>query len=243
MGSKEDKIKLGTEILNMNIKAYKAVFESYPDKFPCIYLFSAGKVGFVRNTFGIDATVPDDHMVYKFGCSTDFAKRCVQLGDEYNKLPNVQLKLSVFHMVDTKYTFEAEGEIRTLCKSFKKNLKTEGYNELIILDATEHEMVKKYYRRIGNEYAGATAELQHEVLALKDRIKELEWQMELQKEQMERKLAEKEYLLDRERILLDRERMTTEMLRSQIVTNELISKLNIELAEKNQLLNSRSTNA
>ena len=203
MGKKEDKIKLGTDILNLNIKTYKSIFDSYADKLPSIYLFSLGKVGALRDTFGIDTTVPDDHTVYKFGCTEDLGKRCVQLGDEYNKLPNVQLKLSVFHMVDTKYKFEAESEIRFLCKSFKKNLKTDGSNELIVLDHTEHDMVKKYYRKIGSDYAGATAELQKEVLALKDQIRELEHKNDIQREQMEKKMMEKDYMLERVKTQLE----------------------------------------
>ena len=203
MGKKEDKIKLGTDILKIDIKTYKSVFDSYADKLPSIYLFSLGKVGALRDTFGIDTTVPDDHTVYKFGCTEDLGKRCVQLGDEYNKLTNVQLKLSVFHMVDTKYKFEAENEIRFLCKSFKKNLKTDGYNELIVLDNTEHVMVKKYYSKIGSDYAGATAELQKEVLALKDQIRELEHKNDIQREQMEKQMMEKDYMLERVKTQLE----------------------------------------
>ncbi len=230
MGAKEDKIKLGTEILNMNIKTYKAVFDSYADKLPSIYLFSLGKVGVLRDTFGIDPAVPDEHIVYKFGCTEDLGKRCVQLGDEYHKLPHVQMKLSVFHMVDMKHKFDAESEIRFLCKSFKKNLKTDGYNELVILDHAEHEMVKKYYRKIGSDYAGATAELQKEVLVLTERIKDLEHQRELEREQMERKLVEKDYLLEREKNCV-------ETLRTHITTSEIIYNLKLQLA------NSRLTKA
>jgi hypothetical protein len=229
MGAKEDKIKLGTEILNLNIKTYKSIFDSYADKLPSIYLFSLGKVGVLRDTFGIESNVPDDHVVYKFGCTEDLGKRCVQLGEEYHKLPNVQMKLSVFHMVDMKHKFDAEGEIRFLCKSFKKNLKTDGYNELVVLDHAEHEMVKKYYRKIGSDYAGATAELQKEVLVLKEQIKEMEYKMELQREQTERKLAEKDYLLEQER-------NRVETLRTQITTSEIIYNLKLQLS-------SRSTNA
>ena len=230
MGVKEDKIKLGTEILNMNIKTYKAVFDSYADKLPSIYLFSLGKVGLLRDTFGIDPTVPDEHIVYKFGCTEDLGKRCVQLGDEYHKLPHVQMKLSVFHMVDMKHKFDAESEIRFLCKSFKKNLKTDGYNELVVLDHAEHEMVKKYYRKIGSDYAGATAELQKEVLALKEQIKDMEHQRDLEREQTERKLAEKDYLLEREKNCV-------ETLRTHITTSEIIYNLKLQLA------NSRLTKA
>lgn len=223
MGDKEDKIKLGTEILNMNIKTYKSVFDSYADKLPSIYLFSLGKVGLLRDTFGIESSVPDDHVVYKFGCTEDMGKRCVQLGDVYHKLPNVQLKLSVFHMVDMKYKFDAENEIRFLCKSFKKNLKTEGYNELIVLDHAEHDMVKKYYRKIGCDYAGATAELQKQVIELKDQIRELEHKHEIQREQMEKKMMEKNHLLER--------------VQTQLANTVTIYELKLQLASN------RSTNA
>jgi len=223
MGNKEEKIHLGTELLNINIKTYKAVFDSCAVKFPTIYLFSLGTVGLLRETLGIDPTVPDDHIVYKYGCSTDFAERCVTLGYKYNKLPHVELKLSVFHMVDTKYTFDAEREIAFLCKSFKKNLNIDGYNELIVLDKSEHEMVKKYYGKIGSSYAGATTELQNENLALKEKIKDMEHQWELEREQTQRKFAEKDYLLERER--------------TQLANTVTIYELKLQLA------NSRSTNA
>jgi hypothetical protein len=38
----------------------------------------------------------------------------------------------------------------------------------------EYTHVKKYFKRIGNEFAGATAELQKEVMELKDKIRTLE---------------------------------------------------------------------
>jgi len=106
-------------------------------------------------------------------------------------------------MVDTKYTFEAEGQIRLFCKSFKKNLKTDGYNELIVLDHEEHDMVKNYYGTIGSKYAGATAELQKEVLVLKDQIRELEHKNDIQREQMEKKMMEKDYMLERVKTQLE----------------------------------------
>ncbi len=228
MGTKEDKVKLGTDILNMNIKTYKSVFDSHADKLPSIYLFSLGKVGVLRDTFEIESTIPDEHVVYKFGCTEDLGKRCVQLGDEYHKLPNVQLKLSVFHMVDMKYKFDAESEIRFLCKSFKKNLKIEGYNELVVLDHAEHEMVKKYYRKIGCEYAGATAELQKQVAEMKVQIQKLEHQLELEREQHAHRLLEKDYLIQTHE---------KNALQLQLATNEAIFNLKLQLASN------RSTNA
>jgi len=226
MGNKEEKIQLGTEILSMNIKTYKAVFDSYADKLPSIYLFSLGTVGALRDTFGIEPTALNDSIVYKFGCTGDLGERCGQLGAKYNKLPNVQLKLSIFQMVDTKYIFEAENEIRTLCTAFKKRLATEGHNELIVLDKEEYKMVQKYYSRIGNEYAGSSTELLKQNSELKDQIRELEHKNALQ--QSENKLLASQ-LADQDRRIADQDR--------HIANREYIHKLELQLA------NSRSTNA
>jgi hypothetical protein len=44
MGTKEEKQKLGTHLLKVDLKTFKAVFDSYASTFPCIYLLSLGKV-------------------------------------------------------------------------------------------------------------------------------------------------------------------------------------------------------
>jgi hypothetical protein len=64
-------------------------------------------------------------------------------------------------------------------------------------------MVKKYYSKIGSDYAGATAELQKEVVALKDQIRELEHKNDIQREQMEKKMMEKDYMLERVKTQLE----------------------------------------
>ncbi len=174
MGSKEEKVKLGTNILNISTKTYKAVFDSYASKFPSIYLLSLGKVGVLRNTFGIAPDINDDSFVYKYGFTDDLSRRIGEHEYNYGKLPNVTMKLSTFHIIDVKYTSEAEKEIREICGAFEKKLSVEGYNELIVLNEKEHGQIKKYYKHIGTECAGATLELQSQIIELKDKIKELE---------------------------------------------------------------------
>ena len=115
MGSKEEKIKLGTDILNISAKTYKAVFDSYATTLPCIYLLALGKVGQLRETFGIDPGISDELSVYKYGFSDDLSRKIGEHELKYGRLPNVSLKLSTFHIIDVKYTSKAEGEIRELC--------------------------------------------------------------------------------------------------------------------------------
>ena len=113
---------------------------------------------------------------------------------KYGKLENVSIKLATFHVIDTKYTSEAEGDIRELVNTFQKKLNVEGFNELIVLNAKELAFVKKQYSYLGNNYAGATAELQKQIVELKNKIKDLENEitiikltndLELQKERNE----------------------------------------------------------
>jgi hypothetical protein len=194
MGSKEEKTKLGTDILNISLKSYKAVFESHADKLPSMYLFKLGKVSDLRETFPIDKSISDSSYVYKFGCTDDITRRLNEIAREYNKLHNVKIELSIYRMVDPKHIFNAEGEIREQCKAYEKFLNISGYNELIILNDKEFEYIKKCYRRIGNEYAGATVELQNKIAELEKKIEELvalhkyeilEKNMEIQKKDME----------------------------------------------------------
>ena len=205
MGSKEEKTKLGTEILNIPMKAYKAVFESHADKLPSMYLFKLGKVCDLRETFHMDDSISDSSCVYKFGCTDDLTRRFGETVNKYNKLQNVKTELVIFRMVDTKHTFDAENDIREQCKAYGKNLNVAGYNELIVLSDKEFEYIKKSYRRIGNEYAGATAELQKQVLDLEKKIEDLvkchkyellEKEMELQNEKNKNKALETQIVTD-----------------------------------------------
>lgn len=174
MGSEEDKQVLGTDLLNLSLKTYRAVFKSYASKFPCIYLLSLGKVGALRETFGIASDLyKDDAVVYKYGFTEDLERRLSEHETKYGKLANVVVQLSTFQMIDVKYTSDAEGDFRHTCKSFQKSLEVPGYHELIVLDEKELGQMKKQFRYIGNDYAGASADLQRKIQELEDENREL----------------------------------------------------------------------
>ena len=142
MGSKEEKTKLGADMLGVSIKTLKDVFETTASTFPSIYLFELATVKDLREQFVIDESIPDDSFVYKYGCSKDLGKRSSELGTQYNKIPNVNMKLSIFHTVDVIHKYEAENEIRDLCKSHGKHLKVAGFNELVVLNKIEYARIR-----------------------------------------------------------------------------------------------------
>jgi len=175
MGTREQKVKLGAEILNTSPRTLKAIFDKHAANFPSIYLMSLGKVRELRETFGICENIPDDSTVYKFGFTDDLARRVIELEAEYSKLPGVTVTTGVFQIIDTKYTSEAESEVRETFGAWDARMKTpQGYNELVALDEKQFANIKKLYRRIGDEFAGATRGLQNQIIELKDRMKEYE---------------------------------------------------------------------
>ena len=191
MGNKEEKIELGAEILKIPPKTIKSVFSKYAKELPCIYLLKLGMVSQLRETFKIDSSVSDEKCVYKYGFTKDFRRRIGEHESAYGKLPGVKIELTSFQMIDPQYTCKAEADIREECNAYEINLKTEGHNELIIMNETQMTRLKKNYGRIGKEYEGHSAQLKEEIAKLKEEIKgleneiktkELQFELQLQKE-------------------------------------------------------------
>jgi hypothetical protein len=176
MGSKEQKVKLGTDLCNISLKTYKAIFESHTSNFPSIYLLSLGKVRDLRATFGISDPIPDDSVVYKYGFTRDFARRIGEHQQAYSKLPGVTVDVKWFQNIDVKYLSDAENEVEEECSAYGTRLCVPGYNELIVLNDKQFEHMQKSYRRIGKEYAGATAELNETIAVLRSEIKDMQMQ-------------------------------------------------------------------
>lgn len=174
MGTREQKVKLGAEILNTSPRTLKAVLDKHASNFPSIYLMSLGKVRELRETFGIPVDKPDDSSVYKFGFTEDLSRRVIELEKQYSKLQGVTMTLGTFYFVDTKYTSEAENKVRELCGAFEVriNKTVQGFNELVVLDEKQFTIVKDLYSKYGEHFAGATLALQKEIAILKDALKE-----------------------------------------------------------------------
>jgi hypothetical protein len=189
MGTRDQKVKLGAEVLNTSPRTLKAIFDKHAATFPSIYLMSLGKVRELRETFEIPANKPDESTVYKFGFTEDLSRRVIELEAEYSKLPGVTMTVGTFHIIDTKYTSEAENEVREMCAAFEVRVKktTQGFNELIVLDDKQFANMKKMYRRIGDDFAGATLGLQKQIAELKEKIKDYENEIVHLKQEIEYK--------------------------------------------------------
>ncbi len=199
MGSKEQKVKLGTDLCNIPLKTYKAIFESHTSNFPSIYLLALGKVRDLRATFGIGDTIPDDSVVYKYGFTRDFARRIGEHQQAYSKLPGVTVDVKWFQNIDIKYLSDAENEVEEECSAYGTRLHVPDHKELIVLNNRQFDHMQKTYRRIGKEYAGATAELNEKIEELRAQIKDMDMQHR-------HALLEKDFII--QRVTMQHERDT-----------------------------------
>ena len=197
MGSEDQKMKLGTDLLNIPVETYVAIFKKSASVLPVIYLFYLGTVGQLRETFDIDPSIPDDACVYKFGFSDDIERRLPELKRRYN-LPNVDFQLNIWNVVDEKYTSEAEGEVRDLCKGFDVRLTAKGYRELVVLNKSQLNIVKREYTYIGKKYAGATEEIQRQLTETKNALKDSENEVAYLKVSHKNELLEKDLIIQQE---------------------------------------------
>lgn len=172
MGSVPEKEKLAAKLLVLDIKTVRAVLKTNASTFPCIYLLDLGTVKVLRTTFSIPAEYADDDHVYKYGFTDDFDRRLQEHHSKYNTLPNVVVKIAVFNIVDTKFTREAENEIKALCDGLNKSLKSGGYRELLVLDSKSLVQIKSMYGHVGTKYAGSTTEMQKQLQAKNEQIRE-----------------------------------------------------------------------
>ena len=194
MGTKEAKEVLGTDILNIKIENYRAVFGKYSQGFPCIYLLSLGKVGSLRETFGISAEINNDLTVYKYGFTCDIKRRLGEHNKDYGKMSNVNVELELFNYIDLKYTAEAEADIRDIFEAYDNVLDVSGRNELVALNTKQFDRIKKEYVRTGREFAGATKELQEEIARLKTEIIEMRLKHQLEVQEYKHRAEHAEFV-------------------------------------------------
>jgi hypothetical protein len=236
MGTPDAKDELASKVKGIDLKTFKAVFDTYATNFPCIYLMQLGTVRDLRPTFGIEEGVLDDLVVYKYGFTRDLEKRFRQHSLMYGKKSNVSLRLTTFHLIDTKYTANAENDVRGLMKYKHSNLIVDGYKELVVMSDEDLSYVKQEYGRIGARYAGATSEMMVKIKDLEcqleaDRLKHLNdlkfeqnerllqkerYELEMQKERSEKELQKERYELE-----LQKERYEKKMVEMEKIIVEM----------------------
>ncbi len=229
MGEEPEKKKLGAKLCGITVRQVTDVFgKNCADRFPCIYLLSLGTVKALRSVFNIDATVNDDQVVYKYGFTKDFVTRLNQHRLSFGKMEGVNINVVAFHNIDTKFTCDAEGEVRAFCQTFGLKLKMDKYNEIIALTADQLGQVKKQYKYIGMSYAGSTLEMQNKMDGLTTIIKDTNNAHLISMQEKDNQLLKKELIIkDKDLIIKDKDLI----IKHEVCNSEKLA-MQLDMAQK-----------
>ena len=190
MGEDEDKVKLSSNLIGMDLKTLKHLLgtNSY-DKTPCVYLLHIGEANKLLKT---DKYKGND-IICKFGYTKDLKERFEVHQRNYSKLfddKDLKIELVTFGIVDIFNLSKAELKLYTLFED--KKLEYDNEQELIILDKTKLNKIKEHYTLIQSAYAGSYQTLIDEINELKNKLELKDKDIEIIKEKYENKLKDKE---------------------------------------------------
>jgi hypothetical protein len=215
MGILEDKQKLVGDILGVNAKVVKEVFNCDSNTLPCVYLFTLGYVKDLRDSMKINEEYNDNYIVAKFGFTKDLSRRTKEHIIHYNKINNCMLKLKHYAYIDPQYMSSAEKDIKDYVSNLNLKFSFDNDDELIIIPDKLLSLISDKYDHIGKKYSGHISELIIRIKELESYIEKitLEHKLEvstltssltLQTEKYEHELLKKDY-----EILLLKSKMST----------------------------------
>jgi hypothetical protein len=133
LGTKEQKEKLVSNILGINAKVVKEVFNCDTNSLPCVYLFTLGLVKDLRLSMNINNEYNDNSIVAKFGMTKNLSRRTTEHISNYKNINNCELKLKHYCYIDPQYISTAENDIKEYITSLDLKLNYNNEEELIII--------------------------------------------------------------------------------------------------------------
>lgn len=120
MGTKENKLKLCSNILGIDAKVIKEVFNTGTHTLPCVYLFTLGTVNSLKKSMNLYQDLDNNSIICKFGLTKNLSRRTAEHLTNFEKISNSDLKLKYYSYVDPLYITNAENDIKLLMKSLLK---------------------------------------------------------------------------------------------------------------------------
>lgn len=166
LGTQEQKEELASNLIGVNPKTIKDVFDTNTSKTPCIYLFLIGRAGEL-----LEGTYDENDLLCKYGCSADLPRRTNENSKLFQKEFNKEIELLCFSIIEAQHIFDAESNIR---QYFSGNLiEYKSMKELIIINKKELSNIKQHFRMIQTNYIGRFAELNNKIHSYEKEIIEL----------------------------------------------------------------------
>lgn len=202
LGTKEQKDKLSADILGINAKIIKEVFNCDTNTIPCVYLFTLGYVKDLRESMNISNIYDDDSIVAKYGMTKNLSRRTTEHLLNYKNINGCELKLKYYSYIDPQYISLGENNIKSFINSLNMKLQYNNEDELIIIPNKFMNLISEKYEYIGKKYSGHISELITKIKELENNLEKqsLIYEKEkilleynLQKEKYEHELLKKNY--------------------------------------------------
>ena len=224
LGSKEEKEELASNLIGVNVKNVRQVFNLTKNDTPGVYLINCGKA---KDLLGDNYS--DNDLICKFGCSKDINRRLAEHDINFKKEFNTPIEVLCYSIIDPKYIFEAES---CLNQYFKYNIiDYKNMKELVVINTKELNQIKIQYKMIHNSYIGCYEKLNQKIIELNNELEKEKHNLELEKEKHKLDLEKEKYnsKLNDEKHKLEIEKTNSKLLEEKY-KNELKDK-DIELLQ------------
>jgi prophage antirepressor-like protein len=159
MGGQGDKDALAAEALNVDVSTITQIFRKSAKAVPCVYLFEVGTVGNMRQHFNLENHLDSDAKVYKYGMSSDMARRASEHSKTYGKLKDNSFGLNVFSYIDVLFMSNAETQLKHSFENMSVRLDDPKHNELVVIKKEQLPFIKELFTTMHICYSGNNTDL------------------------------------------------------------------------------------
>jgi hypothetical protein len=146
MGTTEAKQELIETLDGFNIDSYKKFSEKCVNDIKCVYLFTLGTVGALRESMNINEDYGDNMMVVKYGLTKNLERRFEQHKRDYEKYDGCDINLQYYAMIDGSLLYTVENKIKKHLNKYE--LHVEGRRELLCMSSSRVNKTKKVYTKL-----------------------------------------------------------------------------------------------
>lgn len=211
MGTPDQKFTMIGKTLGVSSSAVKEVFNKTATTISCIYLFSIGKVKYLRKYLNLDTKWKDEDYVFKFGMTTDLPRRTGEHETTFRKMKGSSLELVSMGLIDPQYISNAETKLKHFFEGMNLIVEHKKYEELVVIPKEKMKLIKEQYEIISSRYIGHISELV-------TKLKEKDYEITLLKKNHELELqkAKSENEIQKERFEAQKGKLEIELLKRDL---------------------------
>lgn len=219
MGTTGQREELVSGIIGIPAKSLRQVLKTSTTATPCIYRFALGTAKELRDKMNLSEDIKDDYIIIKYGYTDDLVRRTSEHMKTYKSILPRDLELMNYVYIDPKFLSQAEVDIKEFFSDIEIHVKYESFVELVAINPKHEKIIKKQFKYMHTEYAGAVKDLI-------DQIAELKRQMQIDNERHQWELKDKDRIIENQKTIIEK----------KDVENELVL-LKLQIAEKNTEIN------